>query len=136
MPIFSSMNPSQHGALSHPLDDDEADRLALESALDRLPKSESLGVLRQQVAEFLRRYRNTPVEEIPLQAKLDFVAAQSAERRLLRRAGLRQIWVPDPGAPGFADEVRRQMRVIHDSEAEAAETEAWFETSDKTGWTA
>ena len=49
-----------------------------------------------------------------------------------------QIWVPDTRATGFAAECARQVQVIRDAEtAESrAEDEAWFEVSDKTGWTA
>ena len=61
-------------------------------------------------------------------------------RNKLRAAGLRpvQIWVPDTRAAGFAAECARQVQVIRDAEtAESrAEDEAWFEVSDKTGWTA
>lgn len=61
-------------------------------------------------------------------------------RDKLRAAGLRpvQIWVPDTRAAGFAAECARQVQVIRDAEtAESrAEDEAWFEVSDKTGWTA
>jgi antidote-toxin recognition MazE-like antitoxin len=57
--------------------------------------------------------------------------AERVERRRakLRAAGLRpvQIWVPDTRAAGFADECRRQSRLIRDSETDAsrAEDEAW-----------
>ena len=49
-----------------------------------------------------------------------------------------QIWVPDTRAAGFAAECARQVQLIRDAEtAESmAEDEAWFEVSDKTGWTA
>ena len=49
-----------------------------------------------------------------------------------------QIWVPDTRAAGFAAECARQVQVIRGAEtAESqAEDEAWFEVSDKTGWTA
>lgn len=61
-------------------------------------------------------------------------------RDKLRAAGLRpvQIWVPDTRAAGFAAECARQVQVIRGAEtAESqAEDEAWFEVSDKTGWTA
>ena len=61
-------------------------------------------------------------------------------RDKLRAAGLRpvQIWVPDTRAPGFAEECARQARLIRDAETteSQAEDEAWFEVSDKTGWTA
>ena len=57
--------------------------------------------------------------------------AERVERRRskLRAAGLRpvQIWVPDTSAPGFAEECRRQSRLIRESETDAsrAEDEAW-----------
>ncbi len=61
-------------------------------------------------------------------------------RDKLRAAGLRpvQIWVPDTRAEGFAEECARQARLVRESEAREsrAEDEAWFETSDTTGWTA
>jgi hypothetical protein len=45
------------------------------------------------------------------------VAAHRAE---LRRRGLRpiQIWVPDTRAPGFAEEARRQSRLVDADRAE------------------
>jgi hypothetical protein len=58
-------------------------------------------------------------------------SAERVERRRskLRAAGLRpiQIWVPDTRAPGFADECRRQSRLIRESETDASRTEdeAW-----------
>ena len=61
-------------------------------------------------------------------------------RDKLRAAGLRpvQIWVPDTRAAGFAAECARQVQVIRDAETAESRTEdeAWFEISDKTGWTA
>ena len=57
--------------------------------------------------------------------------AERVERRRdkLRAAGLRpvQIRVPDTRAPGFAEECRRQSRLIRESETDAsrAEDEAW-----------
>jgi hypothetical protein len=57
--------------------------------------------------------------------------AERVERRRakLRAAGLRpvQIWVPDTRMPGFAEECRRQSRLIRDSETDItrAEDEAW-----------
>ncbi len=61
-------------------------------------------------------------------------------RDKLRAAGLRpvQIWVPDTRAAGFSEECARQSRLIRDAATPGsrAEDEAWFETSDKTGWTA
>ena len=50
-------------------------------------------------------------------------------RARLRSAGLRpvQIWVPDIRMPGFAEECRRQSRLVQESETQAtrAEDEAW-----------
>ena len=60
-------------------------------------------------------------------------------RAALRIAGLRpvQIWVPDTRRPGFAQECRRQSRLV--ARADTADTdmqhfmdEAW---SDVDGWT-
>lgn len=41
-------------------------------------------------------------------------------RESMRRQGMRplQIWVPDTRAPGFDEEVRRQVRAIVESEQE------------------
>ena len=41
-------------------------------------------------------------------------------RAAMRRQGLRplQIWVPDRHAPGFAEELQRQVRAIAESEQE------------------
>lgn len=69
-------------------------------------------------------------------------SAERVRRRRdkLRAAGLRpvQIWVPDTRAPGFADECARQARLVRDAETQETrvEDEAWFEVSDKTGWSA
>ena len=48
-------------------------------------------------------------------------------RQGLREAGLRpiQIWVPDTRQPGFADECRRQSRLLGD-DAQEHETLAWL----------
>ena len=57
--------------------------------------------------------------------------AERVERRRakLRAAGLRpvQIWVPDKRAPGFAEECRRQSRLIREAENTRSRTkdEAW-----------
>jgi len=60
-------------------------------------------------------------------------------RDKLRAAGLRpvQIWVPDTRAPGFAEECRRQCRILAAAENQEgrADADAWFEASDRTGWT-
>jgi hypothetical protein len=59
------------------------------------------------------------------------MASNTAERvrkrrASLRRAGLRpvQIWVPDTRRPGFAEECRRQSRLI--AEADRADTDLAF----------
>jgi Antitoxin MazE-like len=57
-------------------------------------------------------------------------AERVARRRAkLRAAGLRpvQLWVPDTRTAGFAEECRRQSRLIGESETAAtrAEEEAW-----------
>lgn len=52
------------------------------------------------------------------------VAARVRKRRAaLRAAGLRpvQIWVPDTRRPGFAEECRRQCRII--AQADAADSD-------------
>ena len=54
----------------------------------------------------------------------------------LRAAGLRpvQIWVPDTRRRGFAEECRRQSRLLRDDRQEA-ETLSWLETvADTDGW--
>jgi hypothetical protein len=57
-------------------------------------------------------------------------------RANLRAAGLRpvQIWVPDTRRPGFAEECRRQSRLLRDDRQEA-ETLTWLEAvADTEGW--
>lgn len=46
-------------------------------------------------------------------------------RRRMRAAGLKsvQIWVPDPQAPDFAEECRRQSRIIRNDPAESNDLE-------------
>lgn len=54
----------------------------------------------------------------------------------LRAAGLRpvQIWVPDTRRRGFAEECRRQSRLLPDDRQEA-ETLSWLEAvADTDGW--
>ncbi len=64
--------------------------------------------------------------------------ARRVQRRRdkLRAAGLRpvQIWVPDTSAPGFAEECRRQAKVIRDAGMSQEDLD-WAEVSDTTGWT-
>lgn len=57
-------------------------------------------------------------------------------RDKLRAAGLRpvQIWVPDTRQPAFAEECRRQSRLLRDDPQEA-ETLRWLEAvADTEGW--
>jgi hypothetical protein len=65
-------------------------------------------------------------------ARAERVARRRAE---LRAAGLRpvQLWVPDTSSAQFAEECRRQSRVIRNSETEAtrAEDDAWAAASEE-----
>jgi len=59
-------------------------------------------------------------------------------REGLRASGLRpvQIWTQDSRLAGFAEECERQALVVRAAEdAAALSDDAWFETSDKNGWT-
>lgn len=57
-------------------------------------------------------------------------------RRKLRASGLRpvQIWVPDVRAPGFAEECRRQSRLLADDSSEAEVLEWLEDVADTRGW--
>lgn len=52
-------------------------------------------------------------------------------RDALRAAGLRpvQIWVPDTRRPGFAEECRRQSRVVAAADAADHELEAFLDAA-------
>jgi len=54
----------------------------------------------------------------------------------LRAAGLRpvQIWVPDTRRPSFADECRRQSRLLRNDPHEQEILEWLSATSDTDGW--
>lgn len=57
-------------------------------------------------------------------------------RDALRAAGLRpvQIWVPDTRRAGFAEECRRQSRLLQ-GDAHEQETAEWLEAAgDREGW--
>ena len=57
-------------------------------------------------------------------------------RAALRDSGLRpvQIWVPDTRRAGFAEECRRQSRLLQD-DAHERETADWLEAAaDREGW--
>ena len=65
-------------------------------------------------------------------------ASQRVQRHRdrLRAAGLRpvQIWVPDTTRPGFAEECRRQSRLLREDPHER-ETLEWLGTlADTQGW--
>lgn len=58
-------------------------------------------------------------------------------RENLKASGLRpmQIWVPDTGRQGFAEECRRQSLLVA-KDAQEAEVLAWIEkVADTDGWT-
>lgn len=52
-------------------------------------------------------------------------------RDALRAAGLRpiQIWVPDTRRPGFADECRRQSRVVAAADAADLDLQAFMDAA-------
>jgi len=57
-------------------------------------------------------------------------------RAALRESGLRpvQIWVPDTRRVGFAEECRRQSRLLQD-DAHECEITDWLEVAaDREGW--
>jgi hypothetical protein len=56
-------------------------------------------------------------------------------RQNKRRQGMKllRIWVPDPNAPGFAEEVRRQAALLSDA-AEEDEVLEFIEAAAKETW--
>ncbi|MBV9288326.1 MAG: antitoxin MazE family protein [Hyphomicrobiales bacterium] len=52
-------------------------------------------------------------------------------RAALRRAGLRpvQIWVPDTRRRGFAEECRRQSRLVADADRDEADLAAFMDAA-------
>ncbi len=52
-------------------------------------------------------------------------------RAALRRAGLRpvQIWVPDTRRPGFAEECRRQSRLVSEADRADADLGAFMDAA-------
>ncbi|ROH86903.1 DUF3018 family protein [Pseudomethylobacillus aquaticus] len=60
-------------------------------------------------------------------------------RNALRVAGLRpvQIWVPDTRSPDFAEECRRQCRLVAEAEVADSDLQAFMEkaVADVDGWT-
>lgn len=56
-------------------------------------------------------------------------------RDAMRAAGLRpiQLWVPDTRVPGFADECRRQTRLVAQADASDAGLQATLESATE-GW--
>lgn len=61
--------------------------------------------------------------------------SQRVQRRRdkLRAAGLRpvQIWVPDTRAPGFAEECRRQCRLLAQVDNVDRELDAWLDDNNR-----
>ncbi len=57
-------------------------------------------------------------------------------RTVLRASGLRpvQIWVPDTRRPGFAEECRRQSRLLQDDPLEKETVEWLAEAADTDEW--
>lgn len=57
-------------------------------------------------------------------------------RKKLRKEGMRpiQIWVPDTRRPGFAEECKRQSRLVGHDHQEKELLEFLDETSDREGW--
>lgn len=55
-----------------------------------------------------------------------------SHRNRLRAAGFKpvQLWMPDPDAPGFADECRRQSMIIRKDPVEAKDLELLAEIAD------
>ena len=60
-------------------------------------------------------------------------------REALRRAGLRpvQLWVPDTRRPNFAEECRRQSRLVAEAERGGTESQDLMDIAlvDVDGWT-
>jgi hypothetical protein len=66
-------------------------------------------------------------------------AARVRKRRVaLRKAGLRpvQIWVPDTRRPGFAEECRRQSRLVAKADLADADLRAFMDAAaaEADGW--
>lgn len=70
---------------------------------------------------------------------MDVNARVRKHREALRRAGLRpvQIWVPDTRRPGFAEECRRQSKIIARADAADPGLERLMNEAlaDVEGWT-
>ncbi len=69
------------------------------------------------------------------------VAARVQKHRVgLRAAGLRpvQIWVPDTRRPDFAEECRRQSKLVSLADTADTEMQGFMDTAleDVAGWTA
>ena len=74
-------------------------------------------------------------------AKTPKRVAESVQRYRdrMQRAGLRlvQLWVPDTRGEGFAEECRRQSRVVAGARQAEARTMKWLDrVRDTEGWTA
>jgi hypothetical protein len=66
--------------------------------------------------------------EVPMAAS-EVRKRVAAHRAELRKRGLRpiQIWVPDTRAPGFAEEARRQSRLVDANRAEFEDVMGFIE---------
>lgn len=67
---------------------------------------------------------------MPRPAKQDGLSRSARYRASKRRAGMKlvRIWVPDPTAPGFAEEARRQAELLRGA-PEEAEAMDWIEAN-------
>jgi hypothetical protein len=67
-------------------------------------------------------------KEVPMAAS-EVRKRVAAHRAELRKRGLRpiQIWVPDTRAPGFAEEARRQSRLVDADRAEFEDVMGFIE---------
>lgn len=69
----------------------------------------------------------------------DVNARVQKHRDALRLAGLRfvQIWVPDTRRPNFAEECRRQSRLVAQADSDDAEMQQFMDEAlaDVDGWT-
>lgn len=72
-------------------------------------------------------------------AKMDVNTRVQRHRDALRTAGLRpvQIWVPDTRRPHFAEECRRQSRVVAQADLADSEMRQFMDAAlvDVDGWT-
>jgi len=74
---------------------------------------------------------------LPDAAKMTVAKRVAKRRAALRALGLRpvQIWVPDTRAPGFAEECRRQSRLLRNDPHEKVVLDWIEQVADTTDWT-